>query len=49
MSVIFGLRARGSDIAAICSLVRTNYGQHVRMLQVVQGEDGTLEFRDLPD
>jgi Protein of unknown function (DUF2971) len=47
VNVIFGLRARESDIDETCSLVRKKYGQQVTLLQVNRGEDGTLVFRDL--
>ena len=49
VNVIFGRRARGSDIDEICSLVRKKYGQQVRLLQMSLGEDGTRVFRDLSD
>jgi hypothetical protein len=48
-NIVFGMRARESDINEIRSLVRKKYGQRVIILQVRQGQEGELVFQALSD
>jgi len=45
VNVVFGERARGSDIDEISRLVRDKYGPRVGLLQASHGEDGALALR----